>query len=66
MYSEEDRRQERFRSIEYQLNRLADLIELLARDRHDTAGHAKRFPERGVSPLDWCDDEICRSTHEAV
>lgn len=54
-----DRDEERLQKIETHTNRLADLVELLAMERHTKSGHTKPFPNRHGAPLDQCEDGVC-------
>lgn len=66
---DEDRDETRLKTIENQVNRLADLVEMLAKERHRILAHAKpfgEFAERDSDPATLCNDPICREAYDAA
>lgn len=59
---EETADERRLQAIERRCNQLADLIEILARERHERLQHPKPFGEfkdRDRNPFTHCDDMLC-------
>lgn len=70
MYGEDGGMDERrLKDLEARTNTLADLIEMLAKERHVRLGHAKPFGEFGDRrgpPDARCDDPVCREAFYAA
>jgi hypothetical protein len=65
----DDEVEDRLRTLEQHRNALADLIEMLAKERHERLGHVLpfgEFTERGRAPSSRCADPVCVAVFDAA
>lgn len=61
--------EDRLRTLEQHRNTLADLIEMLAKERHECLGHVLPFGEftdRDRPPSSRCADPVCVAVFDAA